>query len=106
MRHTLLPVVLSVLFLLGAASGASAWDDCRMNGKAMYGKVQVVESFADFKVQVVNSFPDLDVQKVTSFPDACGQWQFVNSFPDFTIQYVESFPDLKIRFVDHFPGRP
>lgn len=72
----------------------------------LYGRVQVVSSFADFKVQVVGSFSDLKVQKVTSFPNDCGEWQFVESFPDFTIQYVESFPDLKIQFVDAFPGTP
>jgi len=37
------------------------------NGKALWGKVKVVNSFADFKVAVVSSFPDLKVQKVSSF---------------------------------------
>lgn len=47
----------------------------------MYGKIQVVQAFPDFKVKVVTSFPDLKVQKVTSFPDAPGKWQLVDSFP-------------------------
>jgi hypothetical protein len=34
----------------------------------IYGKIQFVTSFPDYKVQVVNSFPDLKVQKVDSFP--------------------------------------
>jgi len=47
----------------------------------VYGKIQVVQAFPDFKVKVVTSFPDLKVQKVTSFPDAPGKWQLVDSFP-------------------------
>ena len=79
---------------------------CMLNGKDLKGKVQIVDSFADFKVQVVSSFPDLKVQKVTSFPDACGKWEFVKSFPDFTIQIVNSFPDFTIEYVNSFPGQP
>jgi hypothetical protein len=80
-------------------------EDCSCKNIALYGKVKVVDSFADIKVQVVSSFPDLKVQVVSSFPDRCGKWQFVDSFPDFTIQFVESFPDLKIQFVESFPGK-
>lgn len=79
---------------------------CSLNGTNLFGSVQIVESFADFKVQVVTSFPDLKVQVVETFPDACGKWQIVDTFPDFTIQYVDAFPDLKIQFVDAFPGKP
>lgn len=70
----------------------------------VYGKIQFVTSFPDYKVQVVNSFPDLKVLKVSSFPDAVGKWQVVESFPDFKIQIVESFPDFKIQYVESFPG--
>lgn len=70
----------------------------------VYGKIQLVTSFPDYKVQVVSSFPDLKVQKVASFPDAVGKWQIVESFPDFKIQIVESFPDFKIQYVESFPG--
>ena len=79
---------------------------CMFKGKGLKGKVQIVNSFADFKVQVVTSFPDLKVQKVNSFPDACGKWEFVKSFPDFTIELVNSFPDFTIQYVDSFPGVP
>lgn len=79
---------------------------CTFRGKRMYGKVQVVQSFPDFKVQVVQHFPDLKVQRVTSFPDKCGRWQFVTSFPDFKIQFVKHFPDFTIQYVNHFPGVP
>lgn len=77
---------------------------CTFKGTKLQGKVQIVQSFPDFKVQVVESFPDLKVKTVTSFPDECGKWQFVESFPDFKIQYVTSFPDFKIKFVESFPG--
>jgi hypothetical protein len=88
------------------AAADSKVSGCSLNGKELKGKVQIVNSFADFKVQVVSSFPDLKVQKVKSFPDACGKWEFVKSFPDFTIQIVTSFPDFTIQYVDSFPGQP
>lgn len=80
--------------------------DCTFKGKKLYGKVQVVEHFADFQVKVVDHFPDLNVQTVEHFPDSCGQWQFVDHFPDFTITYVEHFSDFDIKKVEHFPGLP
>ena len=43
-------------------------------GKKLYGKVQVVDSFPDFKVKVVDCFPDLKVQKVDCFPNDIGKW--------------------------------
>lgn len=70
----------------------------------VYGKIQFVTSFPDYKVQIVTSFPDLKVQKVSAFPDAPGKWQIVESFPDFKIQIVESFPDFKVQYVESFPG--
>lgn len=70
---------------------------CSCKGIPLYGKVRVVDNFADFQVQVVETFPDLEVQK-TNFPDECGEWEFVETFGDFTIQYVETFPDFTIRF--------
>jgi hypothetical protein len=79
-------------------------EDCTWNGIPLYGKVQVVESFADIDVEVVTSFPDLNVKVVESFADDCGEWEFVDSFPDFTIRFVDSFPDIRIKFVESFPG--
>ncbi len=70
----------------------------------IYGKIQFVEHFPDYKVQVVEHFPDLRVQLVEHFPDAPGKWQIVEHFPDFKIQIVEHFPDFKIQYVEHFPG--
>ena len=85
-------------------SGPIDRENCTCKDIPLYGRVQVVTSFADFDVRVVTSFPDLDVEVVTSFPDRCGKWEFVNSFPDFTIRFVESFPDFTIQFVNSFPG--
>jgi hypothetical protein len=72
----------------------------------IHGRIQIVDSFPDYKVKVVTSFPDLRVQTVTSFPDAPGRWQIVDSFPDFKVQFVESFPDFTIEYVTSFPGVP
>ena len=108
MRSALVLVSAVVGFALGVApvEAESKVQGCMFNGKELKGKVQIVNSFADFKVQVVTSFPDLKVQKVTSFPDACGKWEYVKSFPDFTIELVNSFPDFTIQYVDSFPGQP
>jgi len=81
-------------------------QSCTLNGKKLWGKVEVVKAFPDFKVQVVQAFPDIKVQKVQAFPDSCGKWQFVKAFPDFKIQFVQAFPDLKVQFVTAFPGVP
>jgi hypothetical protein len=108
MRH--LPIVIATLagIVFGAmpVAAESKAQGCMFNGQELKGKVQIVDSFPDFKVQVVTSFPDLKVQKVTSFPDACGKWEFVKSFPDFKIQLVNSFPDFTIQYVNSFPGVP
>ena len=78
----------------------------RVDVAKIYGKIQFVNSFPDYKVQIVNSFPDLKVQVVNSFPDKVGKWKIVNSFPDYKIQIVNSFPDFKVKYVNSFPGLP
>jgi len=120
-RHALLTVSL-VLFvgLFLPHSNVSVGDETspglqaerasRANAKVdvakIYGKIQFVKSFPDYKVQIVKSFPDLKVQKVTSFPDKPGKWKIVKSFPDYKIQIVKSFPDFKVKYVTSFPGVP
>lgn len=100
----------AVIFLILASISLYAEniseESCSLNSKKLYGKVQFVDSFPDFKVQVVESFPDLKVQIVDSFPDSCGKWKIVDSFPDLKIKIVDSFPDFTIKFVDAFPGIP
>jgi hypothetical protein len=99
-------LVAAMAAALGPATAATKLKACTLNGKPLYGKVQVVKSFPDFRVQRVSSFPDLKVEVVKAFPDKCGKWMWVNSFPDFTIEYVEGFPDFTIEFVESFPGEP
>jgi len=112
MKWTVFAVsVVVVTYALGAANPNAApagtiGGDCSLDGVKLYGKVKVVQHFADFKVKVVQHFPDLKVQFVDHFPDACGKWQRVDDFPDFTIQYVDHAPDLEIQKVGHFPGLP
>src|SRR4051794_3462804 len=71
----------------------------------VYGKIQIVDAFPDYKVRVVKHFPDLKVQVVESFPNAPGKWRFVKSFPDFKIQFVKSGEDFTVQFVKAFPGQ-
>lgn len=99
-------IVIALALQAGAARAEGIAADCTLKGFALYGNVQVVESFPDLKVQIVQSFPDLRVKVVESFPDSCGRWRFVSSFPDVKIQFVTSFPDLKIVYVESFPGLP
>lgn len=93
------------LWLSLSASGPIA-EDCTLNGVPLHGRVQVVDSFADFEVESVESFPDLKVEPVSNFPDECGEWKFVDSFPDFTVTFVDSFADFTIETVGAFPGLP
>ena len=65
------------------SSGKIQKGDCMFKGKKLYGKVQIVDSFPDFKVKVTTSFPDLKVKMVTSFPDECGEWQMVEQLSRF-----------------------
>lgn len=76
----------------------------KVNVSKVFGKIQFVDSFPDYRVKVVDSFPDLKVKKVASFPTGPGKWQIVNSFPDFKIKIVDSFPDFTIKYVSSFPG--
>ena len=120
-RHALLTV--SLLLFVGlflphsnvsvgdeTSPGLQAEQASRANAKVdvakIYGKIQFVNSFPDYKVQIVNSFPDLKVKVVNSFPDKVGKWKIVNSFPDYKIQIVNSFPDFKVKYVNSFPGLP
>ncbi len=102
-----LPFLICALGLTLAASpvrAAKTGSDCTYKGRKLYGKVQVVDAFPDFRVQIVSAFPDLKVQRVDVFADSCGRWQFVDAFPDFKVQFVDAFSDFDIQYVDAFPG--
>ncbi len=92
--------ILAALLFSGASQAAEKPDV----GK-IFGKIQIVDSFPDYKVKIVDSFADLHVQVVTSFPDAPGKWKMVDSFPAYKIQFVDSFPDFTIKYVESFPGK-
>lgn len=81
-------------------------SDCTFKGKKLYGKVKVVDAFADFEVKKVDAFADLHVKKVDAFADSCGKWKFVDAFPDFEVKWVDAFADFEIKMVDAFPGVP
>ncbi len=108
MRDLLAITVISFLIVMPNAVASDGFDKeaCAFKGFALFGDIQIVDSFPDVRVQIVQSFPDLNVQYVESFPSNCGQWKIVTSFPDTKIQYVDSFPDVKIKIVTSFPGAP
>lgn len=81
-----------------------AYADGKPGKCALYGKIQVVDSFPDVKVQKVDAFPDIKVEWVDAFADKPGKWEKVDAFPDYKVQFVEAFPDYKVQFVDAFPG--
>ncbi len=82
------------------------WSTERGEWIPLYGKVQRVDSFADFKIEITQGFPTLKVQRMDAFADECGEWEFVDSFPDFTVEVVGSFGDFSVEYVDAFPGLP
>ncbi len=84
--------------------GSSRAGEKKPDVSKIYGRIQFVSSFPDYKVQVVNNFADLKVEMVESFPDKPGRWQIVNSFPDYKIQLVKAFPDFSVEYVKVFPG--
>ncbi len=89
-------------------SGATFFQEgqamLKPNLTKLFGKVQYVQSFADFKVQVVDCFEDLRVQEVQAFADGPGRWQPVKRGPDYKIKIVKSGGDFRIRYVGAFPG--
>jgi hypothetical protein len=96
MRYLLIGLLIS-LTLLEARN-------TKVDVSQIYGRIQYVDAFPDFKVEVVEAFEDLRVKEVNAFPDRAGRWQIVTAFPDFKIQKVKAFGDFKIRYVDAFEG--
>jgi hypothetical protein len=75
--------------------------DCTFEGVELWGKVEVVDAFGDFKIREA-SFADLKVRD-TSFPARCGEWDMVDAFGDFTVEFVTIGEDFTIEY-DSFPG--
>jgi hypothetical protein len=97
----MLKVVVASL-LLSASVCASAGTSVDVS--KIYGNIQFVDSYPDYKVKVVNSYPDLKVQQVDHYPDSAGKWKTVDHYPDYKIQIVDHYPDFTIQYVDHYPG--
>jgi len=65
--------ILIALLLIAPATLADSLPDVAK----IFGRIQFVTSFPDYKVKVVDSFADLHVQVVEIFPDKPGLGQMV-----------------------------
>ena len=77
--------------LLTCAFGAQAGTSVDVS--KIYGNIQYVDHYPDYKVQVVDHYPD-----------SAGKWKTVDHYPDYKIQIVDHYPDFTIQYVDHYPG--
>ena len=94
----------SLLVASNSSSEPIDKEHCTCKGIPLYGKVRVVDCFADFKVEVVSCFADLNVKIVDVGPSSCGQWEFVSIGEDFTVEFVSCFGDFTIEYVDISSG--
>ena len=83
--------VTKYIIILILLSSVNAKD--KIDASKIFGRIQYVDAFADYKVEVVDAFADLKVKEVKYFPDKAGKWQIVDSFLDFKIQKVKAFGD-------------
>ena len=104
MKTLLFSLFVPVVFLFSGSTKPIDKEHCSCENIPLYGKVKVVDSYADFEVKIVNSYADLEVKLVDSYASTCGEWTFVEQYPDFTIKFVESYPDFTIKFVESYPG--
>jgi hypothetical protein len=95
-----------LLFVVGLIAplivSVRAGEKKKSDPAAIYGRIQFVQSFPDYKVKAVTSFPDLKVKIVKSHPGP-REWQIVDSSPDFKIKLVTEFPDFTVEFEDGIP---
>lgn len=103
-RITFFAVVAASLTQFGGAVSSAPGAATKPDVSKIFGKIQYVTAFADYKVEVVTALEDLRVQEVTALPNAAGKWQIVTALPDFKIQKVTALADFKIRFVTALPG--
>ncbi|QHI35181.1 hypothetical protein IMCC3317_05270 [Kordia antarctica] len=101
-----LSILTVTLVCISASTQQLQDDDCKFEGKKLYGKIRFVESSgnADVKIKIVNSFPDIKVKLVENFADDCGEWQVVEYGEDLKVYVAENFADIKVKFVTSFPG--
>ncbi|MCX7985328.1 MAG: hypothetical protein N2662_00115 [Bacteroidales bacterium] len=79
-------------------------SDCKCKGIPLYGRVQFVEAFEDFRIQFVDGLADIHVKFVDTRPSKCGEWQIVDALPDFKVRVVNGLADFKVKKVDALPG--
>ncbi|MSR18092.1 MAG: hypothetical protein EXS00_02810 [Phycisphaerales bacterium] len=106
-RYSLPPALLLVGMLPwqgGAAGLPAATSASKPDVSKIFGRIQYVTAFPDYRVEVVSALEDLRVQEVTALPNSAGRWQIVTSLPDFRIQKVKALGDFKIRYVTALPG--
>jgi len=88
----------------GYSGGGGGSADRKGIAGRVFGGIQVVDSFEDYKVKVVDAFADLHVRCMDAFADGPGMWKFVDAFPDYKIRFVDAFEDFSIKYVDAFEG--
>lgn len=70
----------------------------------LYGRVKIVDDFADVRVKIVDDFADVRVKIVDDFADSCGRITIVDDFADIRVEIVEDFADIRVKLVDSFVG--
>jgi len=105
-RLPFLAVIIATLTLTLSHVGGANITPTKPDVKKIFGRIQYVTVFPDYKVEVVSALEDLRVQEVTALANSAGKWQIVTALPDFKIQKVTAFADFKISFVNALPGTP
>lgn len=100
---TFIFVLMISLLSLDAKTGKAS-SNCTLNGKPLYGFIQIVDTGEDVKIQNVTTAPDLKIEVVKSGPSRCGQWLFVNTGANLKVRFVNTGADLHIQFVTTGPG--
>jgi hypothetical protein len=87
------------LFINLNAKTGKVNSDCSVNGKKLFGYIQIVDTGEDITVQNVTTGEDLKVEVVRTGPSNCGQWLFINTGANLKIKFVTTGADLHIQFV-------
>ena len=96
-----------ILFALFALASVVlfASDSRREIAEKLYGRIQVVESGADYNVRLLQSGADLRVKIVESGENQIGRWKFVESGADFRVKFwVGGGGDISVCFVETGEG--
>jgi hypothetical protein len=96
--------LIPLIVMLFAGHSSELQRPRKVEVSKIYGRIEYVDAFADYKIEIVDAFPDLCVEEVDGFADSAGEWEIVQMNPDFTIQKVDAFGDFKVEYVDSFPG--